>query len=165
MNVSPTITADDFKTIHNAVCDLDSVCQHLEDVLKPELYLKLVKAKNKIREGLADAYDQDHKAFSRKSRHFDAVKAELGLKNSEWSIYEVDNMSDRHPFEGADRVVYKNHWGSEPVQCYVNGLTWAALWVAADACIRDSGDEHHVFIEQFEPSNDDPRTLILSTGS
>lgn len=164
MNVSPTITADDFKTIHNAVCDLDSVCSQLEDILKPELYLKLVKARNNIRKGLADAYDQDDKAFSRKSRHYEDIQSELGLK-SIWSVYEVANLSERHPFEGADRVVYKDHWGDKPVQCSINGLTWAALYVAADACIRDSGDEHHVFIELFRPAKDDPRTLILSTGS
>lgn len=165
MNCNPTITADDFKTIHNAVCDLDRVCSQLEDILKPELWSKLIKARNDIRQGLADAYDQDDKAFSRKSRHFDSVKAELSLKNSEWSLYEVDNLSDRHPFEGADRVVYKDHWGDKPVQSSINGLTWAALWVAADACIRDSGDNHHIFIEDFRPAEDDPRTLILQTGS
>lgn len=164
MNVSPTITAEEFKTIHNAVCDLDSVCHQLEDILKPELYLKLVKARNQIREGLTGAYEQDSKAFSRKSDHYSDIQEELGLK-AIWSVYEVDNMSDRHPFEGADRVVYKDHWGEKPVSCSINGLTWAALFVAADACIRDSGDEHHVFIECFRPAKDDPRTLILSTGS
>lgn len=165
MNCSPTITAEEFKTIHNAVCNLDSICHQLEDILKPELYLKLVKARNSIRDGLAGAYEQDHEAFSRKSRHYDEVKAQLGLKNSEWSEYDVDNMSDGHPFTGAERVVYKNHWGNGPASSSINGSTWAALWVAADACIRDSGDEHHVYIEQFRVSKDDPHTLYLVTGS
>ena len=166
MNCAPTLTAEEFKTIHNALCALEGVTQQLEDILKPELYVKLAKAARNIREGLAGAYEQDDRAYSRKSRHYDAVKSELGLKNSEWSVFEADNLSDRHPFEGADRVVYKDHWGEDgPVQCSINGLTWAALWVAADACIRDSGDQHHVFIEQFRVSKDDPRTLILSTGS
>lgn len=165
MNCSPTLTAEEFKTVHNALWELDCVTRTLEDVLKPELYTKLARAASTIREGLAGAYEQDNQAFSRKSRHFDEVKAELGLRNSEWSIYEVDNMSDRHPFEGATKVVYKDHWGDEPVECTVNGATWAALFVAADACIRDSGDGHHAFIERFRPSKDDPKTLILSTGS
>jgi hypothetical protein len=82
-----------------------------------------------------------------------------------WSIFEVSNLSDRHPFEGADRVVYKDHWGNKTVSCSINGLTWAALYIAANACIRDSGDGHHIYIEQFKPAKDDPRTLILSTGS
>jgi hypothetical protein len=165
MNCNPTLSAEEFKTIHNAVCDLDGLVSRLEEVLKPELYQRLVEARNNIRNGLAGAYKQDDDAFSRKSRHFDDVKAQLGLKNSEWSIYEVDNMSDRHPFEGADRVVYKDHWGSKPVSCSINGLTWSALFVAADAVIRDSGDGHHVYIERFLPAKDDPRTLVLQTGS
>jgi hypothetical protein len=166
MNCAPTLTTDEFKTIHNALCDLDSITRQLEDILKPELYTKLAKSARKIREGLAGAYKQDDDAFSRKSRHYDSVKSELGLKNSEWSEYDVDNMSDRHPFEGVERVVYESHWGEDgPTSSTINGLTWAALWVAADACIRDSGDEHHVFIEQFRVRKEDPKTLVLYTGS
>jgi len=164
MNCSPTLTAEEFKTVHNALCDLDSVVHRLEDVLNPELYKLLARSASQIRKGLAGAYEQDNKSFSAKSSHFEEVQKELGLR-SIWSVYEVDNMSDRHPFEGADRVVYKDHWGGKPVSCSINGSTWAALYVAADACIRDSGDDHHVFIERFTPAKDDARTLILSTGS
>ena len=165
MNCSPTITAEEFKTIHNALWQLDTIIRQLEEVLKPELYNKLAKTASEIRTGLAGAYEQDNKAFSRKSRHYDDIKNQLGLSDSEWSIYEVDNLSDRHQFEGADRVVYHDHWGNKRVSSSINGLTWAALWVAANACIRDSGDSHHVYIEQFRPWSDDPRTLILQTGS
>jgi len=165
MNCSPTLTAEDFKTIHNAICGLDSLVYELDNVVNPVLVTKLTGAINDIRKGLADAYDQDDKAFSRKSRHFDAVKVELGLKNSEWSIYEVDNMSDHHPYAGATVLVYKDHWGDKPVSVAVNGLTWAALWFAADAAVRDSGDQHHVFIESFRQSKENPEVLYLSTGS
>lgn len=165
MNCNPTLTAEEFKTIHNALCELDSVTRQLEDVLNPGLFVKLVRAGSTIRTGLAGAYKQDDDAFSRKSRHYNEAKALLDLRHSEWSIYEVDNLSDRHPFEGADRVVYRDHWGKRPVSVSIQGLTWAALWVAANAAIRDSGDDHHVYIESFEPDAEDPRTLVLSTGS
>lgn len=165
MNCSPTISANDFKSIHNALYDLDVVCEHLEDVLKPELYLKLAKVRNTIRESLADAYLQDDTAFTRKSKHYDQVKEQLGIQFSEWSLYEVDNLNDRHPFEGATRLVYRDHWGAGPVERQINGSTWTALWLAANACIRDSGDEHHVFIEQFKVSDEDPSLLVMQTGS
>lgn len=165
MNCAPTLTAEEFKTIHNAMCELDRLVQPLEEVLRPELYAKLAQVRDAIRTGLAGAYQQDEDAFSRKSRHFDDVGAQLGMDHSEWSIYEVNDLADRHPFEGADRVVYRDHWGRKSVQCSINGLTWAALWIAANACIRDSGDEHHMFIESFQPDAEDPRTLVLSTGS
>lgn len=153
MNCNPTLTADEFKTIHNTLWAMEY------DGMDSKT------AAEKIRKALAGAYQQDHAAFDRKGQHYTNVKAELGIRGSDWSIYEVDNLSDRHPFEGADRVVYTTHWGEKPVSCSINGLTWAALWVAANACIRDSGDDHHTFIEAFRPSKDDPRTLILSTGS
>lgn len=165
MNCSPTITADEFKTIHNAVWELDCLVDRLEEVLKPELYIKLVTARNNIRRGLAGAYEQDNAAFDRKSKHYRKTKELLGIRFTEWSLYEVDDLSSRHPYEGADRVVYRDHWGDQPVQCSINGLTWAALWIAAEACVRDSDDAHHAFIEGFRPSKEDPRTLILSTGS
>jgi hypothetical protein len=161
MNCNPTLTAEEFKTVHNGLCDLDSVVHRLEDVLNPELYKLLAQARSQIRKGLEGAYDQDSEAFSRKSRHYEQVQKELGLR-SIWSLYNVDNLSDRHSFENVTRVVYKDHWGNKEVACEINGATWAALYVAANACIRDSGDEHHVFIENFKQFGD---TLILSTGS
>ena len=164
MNCNPTLTAEEFKTIHNALCDMRSVYNTIQGVVSEPVTDRLARAIKDMEAGLANAYEEDNNAFDRKNSHFRDVQEELGLR-SIWSIYEVDNMSDRHPFEGADRVVYKDHWGEQPVECSINGLTWTALYVAADACIRDSGDGHHVFIECFKPSKEDPRTLILSTGS
>ena len=163
MNCNPTLTAEEFKTIHNALWELDSVKAQLEDILKPELYLKLAKVTNTIREGLKGAYQQDDAAFETRSSHYDLIRDELGL-NSIWSIYKVDDLNNRHPFESARRVLYKDHWGAEPVSIEINGLTWSALYVAANACIRDSGDTHHVYIESFTPE-DDGSILVLTTGS
>ena len=95
--------------------------------------------------------------------HYDAVREELGL-SSVWSIYEVENLSERHPFESATKVHYKDHWG-KPVTKEINGLTWAALFVAGNAAIRDSGDAHHIYIEQFVPSKTDAGVLLMYTGS
>lgn len=162
MNCSPTLTAEEFKTVHNTLCDLRTIVQRMtHSNVKVEDVQAIVE---NFEAGLAGAYAQDEEAFESKADHYERIKDELGL-TTVWSIYEVNNLLDRHPFEGADRVVYKDHWGNKPVSCSINGLTWAALYVAGNACIRDSGDGHHIFIEQFTPSKDDPRTLILQTGS
>ena len=165
MNCAPTLSAEEFSTIHNALCDLDSLARRLEDVINSDLYQRLNHAATAIRAGLARAYQQDREIGEQRWDHYRDVQNQLGLGHSVWSINEVNNLSDRHPYEGADRVVYRNHWGDRPVSCSVQGLTWAALWTAANACIRDSGDDHHIFIESFEPDAEDPRTLMLSTGS
>ena len=153
MNCSPTLTADEFKVLHNSLWELGCINN-------PQVQ-ELVE---RIREvALKSAYQQEQDSFDSKHSHYGRVQEELGLR-SVWSIFEVDNLSEPHPFEGATHVVYKNHWG-KPVSKAINGLTWAALYVAADACIRDSGDEHHVFIEQFEPVLGSDFELNLSTGS
>lgn len=161
MNCSPTITSQEFSKIHNGLCDLRHACDRLEEVLSPDLYKLLVKAKDQIREGLNSAYEQDDRAFTRKSRHYESVQKDLDL-DAIWSVSEVDDLNRSHPFEGVTKVVYRNHWGSKSVSCTIIGNTWASLYVAANACIRDSGDNHHVFIENFTKEDD---TLILSTGS
>jgi hypothetical protein len=163
MNCNPTLTAEEFKTIHNALCELDSVKQTLEDILSKELYIKLAKAANDIRGGLEGAYEQNNAMFENKMDYYDRVREELGLFAT-WSIYEVDNLSERHPFEGVTKVVYRAY-GSGDHEVAINGSTWAALYVAANALIRDSGDEHHSFIEGFTQSSIDPTILFLSTGS
>ena len=99
--------------------------------------------------------------FEQQYDYYDQVRQDLGLK-AIWSLYEVENLSDRHLFEGVETVTYKNHWGNRPIVKAIAGGTWAALYVAADAAIRDSGDQHHVYIEQFKQVGN---TLLLTTGS
>ena len=163
MNCNPTLTADEFKTIHNGLCDLDWAIRGLEDVLNPQLFERLSKAASEIRSGMDGAYRQDREEGDRKSDHYRDVGQQLGMDQSVWSVYEVDNLSDPHPYPGVERVVYGNHWGNKPVSCTVNGSTWAALWIAANACVRDSGDTHHIFVEGFELKNGNE--LHLVTGS
>ena len=152
MNCNPTITAESFKTIHNALCSLDGI--------ENETVAKLVE---EMRGALAGAYEQDNSAFEIKMDYFERVREELGLSTS-WSMYEVDNLSNSHPFEGVTKVIYRAY-GSGDHEVAINGGTWAALYVAADTLIRDSGDEHHSFIEGFTQSSIDPTILFLSTGS
>ena len=156
MNFDVTIKASDFNKIRNALWQL----QYNEGNVVEQVEL--------IREALKDAYEQEEADFERKSNHYNQVSEELGL-SAIWSIYEVDNLSDTHTYEGVETVTYKDHWGETedgedvgPVVVKINGSTWASLYVAANAAIRDSGDTHHVFIEGFEQIGN---TLVLATGS
>ena len=99
--------------------------------------------------------------FESKMDYYDQVKEELRLSTI-WSIFEVDDIHSEHPYRGAQTLVYKDHWGDEPVYKPVLGSTWAHLWVAADAAIKASGDGHHEFIEGFRQAGDE---LFLTTGS
>lgn len=161
MNCDVTLQADEFKKLHNGLWELDCM---VEKLVNGNVYegQKLAAIAKTLRDSLVNAYEQDNRAFERKHDHYDQVRNELGLR-SMWSIYEVEDLSSRYPFE-ATKVHYKDHWGN-PVTTDIVGATWEALYVAADKAIRDSGDTHHVFIEQFTPSKEDSSVLVLSTGS
>jgi hypothetical protein len=158
MNCDVTLTADEFKKLHNGLCDLDYMSHRLSTSEGMQLAV-IVKT---LRDSLAGAYEQDNREFERKHDYYDRVRKELGLQ-SIWSIFEVNDLDDRYPFE-ATKVHYKDHWGN-PMTTDIVGATWKALYVAADKAILDSGDNHHVFIEQFTPSKEDSSILVLSTGS
>ena len=149
MNCDVTLKAEDFKAIHNALWAIQYGSKDVEEQIEI------------IRGALKDAYAQENDDFERKNQHFSSVKQDLGLQTI-WSMYEISDLNEQHPFEGITTVTYKDHWGDKPIVKPVNGLTYAALYVAADAAIRDSGDEHHVFIEQFKQVGS---TLLLTTGS
>lgn len=159
-----TLYAEDFKTVHNTLCDLRSVQQRLTGVISNELADQLHKVVRGFEQGLKNAYDQDSRAFDCKHDHYHSVQQQLGLR-SIWSVYEVGDLSALHPFKDAEYVIYDQHWGDSEVVKKIDGATWAALYVAADAAIQASGDGHHVFIEHFEPVAEKPHHLRLTTGS
>lgn len=159
MNCSPTLTSYEFRDLHNALCDLRSIRSDMEhSMVKVDRVESVI---TQFEQALAGAYKQDDDASDRKHDHYREVQKSLGL-DAVWSMYEVDNLNESHPYRGVKTVTYESHWGPKPVVKGIAGTSWAALYTAANACIRDSGDEHHVFIEDFTVRGD---TLVLSTGS
>jgi hypothetical protein len=150
MHSDVTLKAQDFKTIHNTLWEL----QYGNAI-------NVDAAVEKIRAALADCYRQDDEVFQARSDHYSDVRASLGL-DAIWSMYEVEDLGERHAFAGVTTMTYKDNWGGDAFSVPINGFTWAALYVAANAAIRDSGDEHHVFIEGFTKVGN---TLLLITGS
>jgi len=149
MYTDVTIKADDFKAIHNALWSL----QYGNGDLTAQVEV--------IRNSLKDAYEQDRKVSDDRYKHYATVKTDLGL-DAIWSIYEVKDLNERHTYKNVKTMTYKDNWGGDAFSVPINGFTWADLYVAANAAIRDSGDEHHVYIEGFEQVGD---TLLLITGS
>jgi hypothetical protein len=157
-----TLHSEDFKQVHNTLCELRSLVERMtHSMIKIDEVQRIVEG---FEQGLAHAYEQDRQAFQDKSEHYDVIKQQEGFR-AIWSIYSVEELGEPHPYLDAERVIYRDHWGDLPTVEAIPGGTWIDLYHAADRCIRASGDEHHVYIEQFRPSKDDPKTLILSTGS
>lgn len=150
MYADVTLKADEFKSIHNALWQIQY--NNKADVTEQ---VELIRA------ALEDCYRQDRDAANQLYDYYETVRKQLGLE-ARWSITKVRHLHEIHPYNDVRTVTYINHWGEGEVVVPVTGCTWAALYVAADAAIRDSGDGHHVFIEEFKQVGD---TLVLQTGS
>jgi hypothetical protein len=159
-----TLSDEDFKKIHNSKCDVYSVMQSLDGVVAEKLLERLKKAYHGLNAGLQGVYAQEEEESATKEKHYEAISSTNKFKTI-WSMHEIADLTAEHPFKAATTVLYKDHGGDTPVQAGILGNTWVDLWRAADQCIKLSGDHHHVFIEDFSTSKDDPTTLILSTGS
>jgi len=156
MNCAPTLTAEEFKILHNTLWELGNIDHPRVQQLVEQIRTQALKG----------AYEQDNSAFESKYDYYSAFQKDNGLKTI-WSIYElpVHGFLADHPFTAAAEICYKDHWGEEAVYETIQGSTWADLYRAADRCIQRSGDTHHIFIEGFEPVANQPHQLRLTTGS
>ena len=158
MHTDVKITAQDFGEIHNTLWLMDQLSRRLGGNEADEL-AGLVES---MRGSLKDAYRQDDAEFNRLNDMYQQIADGSGYAHSIWSMYEVKNFAEV-PWPDAARLIYRNHWG-EPVEVEIAAPDWHALWAAADAAIRRSGDRHHIYIENIQPT-DEPGVLELSTGS
>ena len=154
---SVTLSGRDFSTIHNTLCDLRGVVQKMtHSMVKVEEVQRIVE---QFESGLRDAYAQDNSAFDSKMDYYRQFQHNNGL-DAIWSVYElpVHGFLFDHPWEGAETVTYQGQ--TVPIL----GKTWADLYRAADSAMAQSGDQHHIFIEGFDPDVQHWQ-LRLSTGS
>ena len=158
MNTAVTLTADEFKVLHNSLYDLNQLA-HYHHVPKVEEIVERIR-----RVALKSAYEQENQDFDRKHRAYQHWQQHYGLRST-WSLYQVNHMTTCHAYEDATHVVYDEHWGDKEVVVPIEGKDWNALYRAADAAIRESGDGHHCFIESFSAVEDRPGHLRLHTGS
>jgi hypothetical protein len=153
-----TLRGEDFKIIHNTLCDLRNLVRRMEQsMIKTSEFDRIIEG---FQMGLADAYDQDGSVFERKMDYYSRFQQENGLK-AIWSVYELEEHGFlyNHPWEGARVLVYGR------ITVKIQGPTWADLYRAADQAIEESGDDHHIFIEGFGKYATDNSMLELTTGS
>ena len=150
-----TLRGEDFKIIHNTLCDLRNLVGRMEQsMIKTSEFDRIIEG---FQMGLKDAYEQDTATFDSKMDYYGDFQRENGLA-AIWSVYElpIHGFLSDHPFPSDAFVVYKDQ------HCAIYGQTWADVYRAADQCIRNSGDLHHCFIENFELWGKEVR---LTTGS
>ncbi len=156
MNCSPTLSAEEFKVLHNSLWELGNIDNPRVQQLVEQIRTVALKG----------AYEQDHTAFETKHDYYAEYQRGHSLR-SIWSIFDlpVGGFDQVDPFKGVTHLVYKDHWGEDAVVEEIKGPTWGDLYRAADAAIRKSGDDHHIFIEHFYTVAEQPHQLRLTTGS
>lgn len=165
MNCSPTLSAEDFKNVHNGKCELHGVLQSIESIVHPRITERLQKAIGLLDKGLAAAYEQDDAENDAIQAHVNEVEQQLGGMKSIWSMYEVKDLRAPHPWPEHQLVSYQGWGDAFMVKVLINGPLWTDLWMAADEAIQRSGDGHHIFIENFTQSKTHDFELVLHTGS
>jgi hypothetical protein len=154
-----TLSGEDFKKLHNSLCDLRHLSQRMDkSMIKTDELDRIIKM---FEQALKNCYDQDEDAFDRKMDYYRKYQEDCGF-GSIWSIYEVSTDSgffELHPWQGASVLVYGR------ITVKIKGPTWGDLYRAADEAIAESGDDHHCFIEAFGKYATDNSMLELTTGS
>ena len=154
-----TLRGEDFKIIHNTLCDLRNLVQRMEQsMIKTAEFDRIIEG---FQMGLQNAYDQDNSSFDSKMDYYTRFRVENGL-SAIWSIYDLEEHGflQDHPWQGAQQIFYHE------TSAAIKGTTWADLYRAAELAIQRSGDSHHIFIEGFEPyTAGDNSVLWLTTGS
>jgi hypothetical protein len=151
-----TVSEKDFKTIHNALCDLRSVEQRLNDLISESMATKLAKIVERFEQGLESAYAQDNEAFDRKHDYYNAFRKENGLK-AIWSVFSLQEHGFllNHPYHIVSTIAYDEYTVD------IKGPTWGDLYRAADKVIELSGD-YHIFIEGFFVKEDKLHMILGS---
>jgi hypothetical protein len=161
-----TITKEQYNAVNNGRIDLRQVIEKLKDVVHPDLLEDLQKAEKQMHSGLEPVFRQMQAEDEEHDAHVEFVEKLYGpFPNSAWSMGEDINLLEDHPWPEATRLRYFHHWGPKPVHVPIEGKKWVDLWAAANEAMRQSGDDHHFFIEAFIPDPDKPKVLELSTGS
>lgn len=90
-----------------------------------------------------------------------------------WSMWRMDEWQDMNDVSGIPSgtvIRHHNGWG-EQTSAEVKGNTWLDVWRACDKAIVESGDRHHIYIEQLiwatieQPDGTVQKFLDMTTGS
>jgi hypothetical protein len=161
MKSSLTLTPQEFTTIYNLQCQLHSISQRLEHVIHPSVHAELVDVRNKILTIIEPTLEKEDEDFDKNLEEFTKIQQENNLF-ANWSYYEISpsDINKKHSFKNIKSISYEGI--TIPFNKENKPKTWLDLWKVSDQIIRQSGDTHHCFLEdwRFQDGN-----LDVITGS
>lgn len=158
-----TITREEYKDIHNGICELYSLKQLVTGVIHPDLVQKLNRAFDLLEKGYGSARKQENQEFDDKMNLFEEIRKLNGFRTV-WSIFDFDMKEGftHRPGYTATQIML------ESFDCTVYGTlspnpNLLELWAAADKLVKQA-DDYHIFIEGFRQS-EDGKFLSVCLGS
>lgn len=149
------VTQEGLEKLMNLQYKFHSLEAKLEH-MSPQVKAEFAELYGAVKDLFKAHREEEDKAYSLKSEVLDKIQEEHGFQ-SIWSMSEVSDMNavfgyvEAVEYEGNTEVV-----GTE--------VTWLQLWAIADRLIKQSGDFHHIFVENFHKKTGDiVHTLV--TGS
>jgi hypothetical protein len=163
-----SLTNEQIKQLESIYPMLSSVIRSLEPVVKKSVMDEIVAIKEIVSNVFkvqwkeeADEDDQEYKRLSKisKQEKFKSV----------WSISEVKaaQLDTSFSEKNVKGIVYES-WGDKKEVSFGKAgkkMTWMDMWREADKLMRQSGDDHHIFIEDFNEVKDKKGYYSLSCGS
>ncbi len=149
------VSQENLKNLMDTQYKFHSFAAKLEH-MSPEVKAEFKELQDAVRLLFKEQREIEEKEYETKSNMLDKISNENNFI-SIWSIHEVDDMNSI--FGYVEAVKYE-----DIIEQVNSEVTWLQLWGIADRLIRLSGDEHHLFIENFNKSSKD-NCHHLSTGS
>ena len=149
------VSQENLKNLMNSQYKFHALSAKLEH-MSPQVKADFEELQKAVHDLFKDHRQREDKAQADKSDKLEKISEANGFK-SIWSIHEVDDINaifgyvEGVEYEGCSELV-----GTE--------VTWLQLWAIAERLIEESGDDHHVFIENFA-KKDNEHLHRLITGS
>lgn len=140
------LSQEQFERMDNVVPTLSSVIQKLEGAIHPSILKQLNQVQDDILFAFKDIHDQEDNDFEKEMEKLSQIQEQNNL-SSVWSMEKVKShqINDMMPFKMKSLI---HDAGSRTVQMDITKkMTWLEFWKEADKLMLQSGDRHHIFIE------------------
>lgn len=165
MNVNDIlVNREQQKDFHNARCYFLQFKEKYGEVFGKEVIRDFNQALNLFLKAHNPIREEEDKRFEERYNHYEAMRKYYNL-TSIWSMNEYPRLDDN---TDRDIKTIKYYDVIVPVVKRPEHpwLRWTDVYEACDKAIRESGDDHHVFIEYLHREDTDPEgQYILSCGS
>lgn len=162
----PALTEKQTKQLEAIYPELSSIINALDPVVAEPLMKRLKAIQKTFSKAFDDRWQAEEDEDERAYEELTNIADENDFVTT-WSITEVPPEDMDKPFskKAVKSITYESWNNTQTINFEGKGkkITWLEAWKYADQIIRQSGDDHHNFIEDFTQVS--PGHYELITGS